>query len=163
MKNLNQQAVLATLCYLQQDGCTLMLHRNKSENDVHSGKWNGLGGKFERGETPEECVAREIHEESGVKLISQQLHGVLTFPDFTQNRDWYVFVFTSTDFSGRAVEHGPEGELQWIPDEQLLKLNLWDSDRYFLNWLKQPAFFSGKFFYHDGQLLDHQYQFYSFK
>lgn len=73
---------LATLCYIKKDGKTLMLHRIKKKNDMHEGKWNGLGGKFEPGETPEDCVIREIEEESGLNIIKPRLRGLLTFPEF---------------------------------------------------------------------------------
>ena len=71
---------LATLCYIKQSGKTLMLYRNKKPNDIHEGKWNGLGGKFNPGETPEQCAIREIFEESGLQVKNPKLHGVLTFP-----------------------------------------------------------------------------------
>ena len=115
--------ILATLCYLQKDGQTLMLHRVKKENDVHAGKWNGLGGKFKAGETPEECARREILEESGLLAENLILKGVITFPEFSQAEDWYAFVFVVTKFKGQLIE-SPEGNLNWIPNDQLLDLNL---------------------------------------
>ena len=77
--------ILATLCYVKHDGCTLMLHRNKKANDIHEGKWNGLGGKFEAGETPEECAIREVYEESGLSIRGPKLCGLLMFPNFKGN------------------------------------------------------------------------------
>ena len=91
--------ILATLCYVKRDDCTLMVHRNKKVNDIHEGKWNGLGGKFEAGETPEECVRREVLEESGLEIQNPRLHGLLVFTNFKGN-DWYVFVYTATEFRG---------------------------------------------------------------
>ena len=114
--------LLATLCYLKRDGHTLMVYRNKKANDIHKGKWNGLGGKFEAGESPEECVHREILEESGLSIRNPKLCGLLMFPNF-KGEDWYVFVFTANDFTGELIE-SPEGRLEWIPDDQLLDLNL---------------------------------------
>ena len=73
---------LATLCYIMDEDKTLMLYRNKKENDYHEGKWNGLGGKLEAGETPEECAIREVYEESGLKVFGPQLKGLITFPMF---------------------------------------------------------------------------------
>ena len=73
---------LATLCYIRQNNKTLMLHRVKKKNDIHQDKWNGLGGKFLPGETPEECVVREVKEESGLHIIKPELKGILTFPEF---------------------------------------------------------------------------------
>jgi len=137
--------ILATLCYVKQNGCTLMLHRIKKPNDMHEGKWNGLGGKFEAGETPEECVRREVEEEAGLVLQNPRLHGLLMFPNFKGN-DWYVFVFTATEFSGELID-SPEGHLEWIPDEKLTGLNLWESDHIFLPWLESREFFSAKFEY----------------
>jgi 8-oxo-dGTP diphosphatase len=137
--------ILATLCYLKQDGCTLMLHRIKKPNDIHEGKWNGLGGKFEAGETPEECVRREVQEESGLVIQNPHLHGLLMFPKF-KGQDWYVFVFTATEFSGELID-SPEGNLEWIPDEQIPDLHLWDSDHIFMPWIRAGKFFSAKFEY----------------
>jgi 8-oxo-dGTP diphosphatase len=114
--------ILATLCYLKRDDCTLMVYRNKKVNDIHEGKWNGLGGKFEAGESPEECVIREVLEESGLTIRSPKLCGLLTFPNFKGN-DWYVFVFTAKDFAGELID-SPEGKLEWIPEEKILELNL---------------------------------------
>ena len=151
--------ILATLCYLKRDGHTLMLHRNKKENDVHQGKWNGLGGKFQPGESPEECAAREVYEESGFRVQALDLRGVITFPMFSHDRDWYVFLFVIPTFTGEAVE-SPEGELAWIPDEELLDLNLWEGDRIFLPWLDQPEFFSARFEYEGGRFISHSVNFY---
>ena len=150
---------LATLCYLRKDGHTLMIHRVKKENDMHAGKWNGLGGKFEPGESPEECARREIFEESGLVANSLELKGVLTFPEFSQSDDWYAFIFVVPDFQGELID-SPEGDLQWIADDQLLELNLWPGDRIFLPWLGQPKFFSGKFVYEMGELVGHEVEFY---
>lgn len=137
--------ILATLCYVKQNGCTLMVHRNKKPNDIHEGKWNGLGGKFEAGETPEECIRREVQEESGLVIQDPRWHGLLLFPNFKGN-DWYVFVFTATEFTGELIE-SPEGQLEWVPDENLKNLNLWESDQIFFPWLENEKFFSAKFEY----------------
>jgi len=131
-----------------------MVHRVKKDNDVHLGKWNGLGGKLEAGETPEECAIREILEESGLRPITLKLKGFLTFPNFAHGEDWYAFVFVVDRFEGDLIE-SPEGNLQWIPDEQLLDLNLWEGDRIFLPWLDQPGFFSARFVYQHGRLIEH--------
>src|SRR3989304_9382132 len=95
--------ILATLCYVKRDGHTLMVHSNKKPNDIHEGKWNGLGGKFEAGESPEECVRREVEEEAGLVIRNPKLHGLVMFPKFKGN-DWYVFVFTAADFYGRLID-----------------------------------------------------------
>ena len=150
---------LATLCYMRQNGKTLMVHRIKKPNDIHEGKWNGLGGKFEPGETPEECARREILEESGLRVKKLDLKGLLSFPLFARDEDWYAFVFVGTDFEGSLIE-SPEGTLQWIDDSKLTELNLWEGDRIFLPWLERPGFYSGKFVYQGGALVDHSAVFY---
>ncbi|MBI1979917.1 MAG: 8-oxo-dGTP diphosphatase [Elusimicrobia bacterium] len=151
--------ICATLCYVQRGGKTLMLHRIKKPNDIHDGRWNGLGGKMELEETPEECVAREVWEESGLKIKNPQLRGVLTFPGFDDENDWIVFLFTARKFTGKMRECD-EGVLRWIPDKDLTHLHLWDGDRHFLQWLKKKNFFSAKFVYRKGQLKDYNVQFY---
>ena len=146
--------ILATLCYLKQDGHTLMVYRNKKPNDMHVGKWNGLGGKFEPGESPEECVIREVREESGLQIWEPKLHGLLMFPKF-KGDDWYVFVFTAREFEGELID-SPEGKLEWIPDEKLTSLNLWESDHIFLPWLEGGKFFSARFDYTSGSMGNYE-------
>lgn len=136
-----------------------MIHRIKKADDVHQGKWNGLGGKFEPGETPEECVIREVREESGLTIINPTLKGFLTFPLFSKNEDWYAFVFVATQFEGTLIESN-EGNLAWIDDDKLLSLPLWEGDLIFLPHLNEAGFFSGKFIYHVGNLIDHNMMFY---
>jgi len=150
---------LATLCYVKQSGKTLMIHRVKKANDVHQGKWNGLGGKLEPGESPEECVIREVREESGLIIHNPVLKGILTFPLFANDEDWYAFVFVATQFEGILVDSN-EGELAWIDDDKLLSLPLWEGDLMFLPYLDEEGFFSGKFVYKDGRLIDHNMLFY---
>jgi 8-oxo-dGTP diphosphatase len=150
---------LATLCYVRRNGETLMLLRNKKPQDIHEGKYNGLGGKFEPGETPEACAIREIREESGLLVKSLELKGFLTFPLFAKQEDWYVFVFVITDFSGELIA-SPEGDLHWIPNEKLSGLPLWEGDRHFLPWLDNPGIFSARFEYQQGKLISHNVAFY---
>jgi 8-oxo-dGTP diphosphatase len=151
--------ILATLCYIKRDQHTLMLHRNKKPNDMHKDKWDGLGGKFEAGESPEDCVIREIREESGLDIRKPRLHGLLLFPEFFGN-DWYVFVYTASDFSGDLIDSA-EGTLKWIPDDELTSLNLWESDSIFFEWIKSGKFFSAKFIYADGKMKSYEAAFYS--
>ena len=151
--------ILATLCYVKHDGHTLMIHRNKRPNDIHQGKWNGLGGKFEAGESPEDCVIREIYEESGLMIHAPRLSGILTFTNFKGN-DWLVFVFTANEFKGSLLPEVPEGKLEWIPDDEILRLPLWDSDQVFLPWIAQGKFFSGKFNYDSDRFTSHTVAFY---
>lgn len=149
--------ILATLCYVKHDGHTLMVYRNKKANDIHEGKWNGLGGKFEAGETPEECVIREVHEESGLSIQSPKLCGLIMFPSFMGN-DWYVFVFTATEFSGDLID-SPEGQLAWIENDNLTGLNLWESDHIFFPWIERGEFFSAKFVYEGDKMRGYDVSF----
>jgi 8-oxo-dGTP diphosphatase len=150
---------LATLCYVKADGQTLMIHRIKKKNDMHQGKWNGLGGKLNPGESPEECVIREVREESGLIITNPQLKGILTFPAFANDEDWYAFVFVAHEYNGQLID-SEEGNLQWVADEELLNLDLWEGDRVFIPWLERPGFFSGKFIYREGRLVMHSEVYY---
>jgi 8-oxo-dGTP diphosphatase len=136
-----------------------MIHRVKKANDMHHGKWNGLGGKLEAGESPQECALREVYEECGLRAVNPVLKGVLTFPAFDEVEDWYVFVFVTKEFTGELID-STEGSLSWIPDTELVDLPLWEGDRIFLPWLEQPGFFSAKFVYEKGRLVDYHADFY---
>jgi 8-oxo-dGTP diphosphatase len=149
--------ILATLCYVKRDGQTLMLHRNKKPNDIHEGKWNGLGGKFEAGESPEMCIRREVQEEAGLFIHNPRLHGLLIFVNFKGN-DWYVFVFSATEFDGELIDSS-EGKLEWIDDDKLLDLPFWPSDAVFLPWLKKDEFFSARFLYDGDSMLEYEVTF----
>lgn len=150
---------LATLCYVKKDGRTLMIHRNKKAGDINAGKWNGLGGKFDPGETPEACVSREVREESGLTIVKPLLKGFITFPGFANDEDWYVFVFVAREFDG-SLSESEEGDLEWIEDERIPSLNLWEGDHIFLPWLEREPFFSARFVYHEGRLTSHDVVFY---
>ncbi|MDD3723764.1 MAG: 8-oxo-dGTP diphosphatase [Lutibacter sp.] len=148
---------LATLCYIRKNGKTLMLHRVKKENDMHEGKWNGLGGKIEEGETPEECIIREVKEECGLNAKNPLMKGVLSFPQFSKGEAWYVFLFVISEFDGELIESN-EGNLEWIDDDKLFDLNLWEADKIFMKWLDKEAFFSGKFIYKEGVFIEHKFE-----
>jgi len=152
---------LATLCYVMDNNSnkTLMIHRIKKENDYHEGKWNGLGGKFNACESPEDCVVREVKEESGLTIVNPRMHGFITFPCFDGKEDWHVFIFTAEEYSGELID-SHEGNLEWIPNEKLTELNLWNGDKIFLGWLFQNKFFSAKFVYEDGKFVDYEVRFY---
>jgi 8-oxo-dGTP diphosphatase len=152
---------LATLCYVIDKiaNKTLMIHRIKKKDDYHEGKWNGLGGKFNKGESPEECAIREIEEESGLIVINPKMHGFITFPSFDGVDDWYVFIFTAHEFKGKLID-SPEGRLEWIPNDKITSLNLWDGDKVFLDWLYNDKFFSAKFNYENGKFLNYNVTFY---
>ncbi len=136
-----------------------MLHRVKKKNDIHEGKWNGLGGKLESGESPEECVIREVYEESGLIIKNPNLRGIMTFPKFDDIDDWLVFLYTATDFNGDLIESN-EGVLKWINNNKILNLNLWEGDKIYLDWLNQDKFFSAKFIYKKRSLKDYNVIFY---
>jgi 8-oxo-dGTP diphosphatase len=102
-----------------------------------------LGRKFEAGETAEECVIREIYEESGLSIRDRKMCGLRMFSKFKGN-DWYVFVFTANEFSGKLID-SPEGRLEWISDEKIFSLNLWESDHSFMPSMQEGRFFSAKF------------------
>ena len=146
---------LGTLCYIEKNNQYLMLHRTKKEDDMHEGLWVGLGGKFEPGESPEECVIREIFEESGLTIANPQLRGIMTFPKFAkQKEDWYVFLFTVTEFTG-TVKPCNEGELVWVDKDRLNELPMHMGDYHFLKCLQEyDSVFTAKYVYEDGKLKD---------
>lgn len=150
---------LATICYIDNGKEFLMLHRNKKQNDIHEGKWIGVGGKLERGETPQECAKREIFEETGL-VAKPVLKGIITFPDFTVGHDWYTYVFKVAEFDGELIDCN-EGTLEWVPYEEVLSKPTWEGDHTFVEWLlENKPFFSAKFVYDGDTLLDTQVDFY---
>lgn len=150
---------LATICYVKDGNKTLMLYRNKKENDYHEGKWNGLGGKLEPRESPEDCAIREVYEESGIIVKKLELKGFITFPLFDGKDDWYVWVYFITEWEG-SLQDSPEGELKWIDDDKITSLNLWDGDKIFIDWIYSGKTFSAKFNYTDGKFTDYEVSFY---
>lgn len=152
---------IGTLCYLQKENKTLLLYR-ESKNHAHNGKWNGLGGKLEAGETPEEGVIREVKEEAGVE-IEPILVGRVIFPAFKmQPEDWHVYIFTAKDFKGK-VKQSNEGKIEWIANKEISNLNMWEGDKYIFNWIMKGSFFSGKLVYNsNGNLIYQKALFYSY-
>lgn len=144
---------LTTLCYIEQDNQYLMLHRVKKENDENHDKWIGVGGKFEEGESPEDCLLREVKEETGLTLREYRLHGIITFV----SNEWgteYMYLYTATKYEGTLTECD-EGELVWIPKDELSKLTLWEGDRIFLRLLdEEKRFFSLKLRYEGEKLAE---------
>lgn len=142
-----------TLCYLEQDGCYLMLHRVSKKQDVNKDKWIGVGGKFEPGEAPEECLCREVLEETGLTLLSYQFRGVLTFCcDMAEPE--YIFLYTSDRFEG-TIKECNEGTLTWIKKEQVYDLNLWEGDKVMFRLLEERnAPFSLKLTYQGDALVE---------
>ena len=121
----------STLCYLEKDGKYLMLFRDRKENDENAGKWIGVGGKFENGESPDECLLREVFEETGLKLKEYRLRGIVSFVSDIYETE-YMFLYTGWDYEGKLREECREGTLAWIPEEEVLSLKTWEGDHYFL-------------------------------
>ncbi len=144
---------LTTLCYLEQDGKYLMLHRVRKKQDVNKDKWIGIGGKFEFGESPEDCLLREALEETGYRLTGYRLRGIVTFL-FNEEEAEYMFLYTADGFLGEPVPCN-EGTLEWVSKEEIDRLNLWEGDRIFFELLKEEApFFSLKLHYMGDHLCE---------
>ena len=142
---------LSTLCYIIQDGRYLMLHRTVKKNDVNKDKWIGVGGHFEEGESPEECLLREVKEETGYTLTSYRYRGIVTFISGNGVTE-YMSLFTADEFEGEPIPCD-EGELAWVPVKDVYQLNIWEGDKIFFRLLEErEEFFSLKLVYdgHDG-------------
>ena len=128
--------LITTHCYLEHDGKFLMLHRVSKKDDVNKGKWIGVGGKFEEGEAPEECIRREVMEETGFELRSAKFRGILTFI-YDDKPPEYIFTYTSTDFDGddTVTPECDEGIFRWVNKEDLMGLELWEGDRIMLEYI----------------------------
>lgn len=151
---------LTTMCYVRHGGKVLMLHRVKKEVDINKGKWIGVGGRFEIGESPEECVVREIREETGLTALEPKLSAFVTFnfldPDPSLS-DWdteYMFVFVCDHFTGELAPSCREGDLAWICQEDLSSLPMWEGDALFMPLvLSGEPFFSLKMVYRGDKLV----------
>lgn len=144
---------LTTLCYIKKNGKYLMLHRNRKQNDINREKWIGVGGHFEAGESPEDCLIREVMEETGLLLTSFSFRAMVTFLADDMEAE-YMCLYTADEFEGTLTEC-EEGELKWVPEEEVLNLNLWDGDRIFLRLLEENTpFFSLKLVYRQGSLRE---------
>lgn len=147
------QAVNTTLCYIERDGSYLMLHRVKKKNDMNHDKWVGIGGKFEDGESPEDCICREALEETGLTLHRPTYRGIVTFVSDEYPTE-YMHLFLAKDFSG-TIRDCDEGTLEWIDKQVLLALPMWEGDRIFLKLLDQDVpFFSLKLRYEGDRLRE---------
>lgn len=144
--------ILSTLCYIEKDDKYLMLHRTKKENDINKNKWLGVGGKLEEGESSEECIIREVKEETGLILKEYQLRGIVTYVSTTWETE-HIYLFSSNDFEGNLIECN-EGDLEWIDKDKIMLLDTWEGDKIFVEKLLQNSntFFSVKFEY-DGEKL----------
>lgn len=142
----------STLCYIEKDGKYLMLHRTVKENDVNRDKWIGVGGHFEHGESPEECLLREVKEETGYTLTSWKYRGIVTFV-YGEDMVEYMSLYTADGFTGEPAECD-EGELEWIDKKKLSGLELWEGDRIFFRLLDEDRdFFSLKLVYDTEDVL----------
>ncbi len=145
---------MTTLCYIEKEGKYLMLHRVKKHHDINAGKWIGVGGHVENGETPEECLLREVKEETGLRLTSYRLHGLVTFLSDVCEPE-LMCVFTADAFDGEMIECD-EGELAWVEKSDVLALPTWEGDRVFLERLLSgdDRFFSIKLRYEGDKLVE---------
>lgn len=149
------KSCLTTLCYLEQDGKYLMMHRVSKKNDVNRDKWIGVGGHFEEGESPEECLQREVKEETGLELLSWRFRGIVTFIADEHPAE-HMCLYTSAEWDGDAscLPDCREGVLEWVPADEIGSLQLWEGDRIFLRLLAENApFFSLKLRY-KGDVLE---------
>ena len=140
-----------TLVHLEKDGCYLMLHRVRKEADENRDKWVGIGGKFESGESPEDCALREVLEETGLTMHSWRYRGIVTFVSDEWGTE-YMHLFHSDDFSGSLMDCD-EGDLEWVDKQRVLHLPIWEGDRIFLRLLDtDEPFFSLKLCYSGDRL-----------
>ncbi len=143
---------ITTLCYIEQDGRYLMLHRTVKKRDPNEGKWIGVGGHLEEGESPEDCLVREVREETGLTLKKWKFRGLVTFVSDRWETE-YMCLYTSDCFQGELL-NCPEGELAWIRKEEVQNLRLWEGDRVFLKLLEEEeGFFSVKLSYRGEELV----------
>lgn len=150
---MEEKSVMTTLCYIEHEGAYLMLHRVSKKHDVNKDKWIGVGGHFEKGESPEECLLREVKEETGLTLISWRFRGLITFSAQGWNTE-YMCLFTADKYEGEMISCD-EGVLEWVKKEDVLKLNLWEGDKIFFRLLNEDApFFSLKLSYSGDQLQE---------
>lgn len=144
---------LTTLCYIERDDSYLMMHRVKKENDINKDKWVGVGGHFEESETPEECLLREVREETGLELLSWKLRGIITFMTDVYQTE-YMFLYTADEYTGEMIECN-EGNLEWVKKSDVYNLPIWEGDKVFFKLLEdQEDFFSLKLRYEGDKLVE---------
>ena len=149
----NTVGTLTTLCYLEQDGKFLMMHRIKKKNDVNQDKWIGVGGHVEAYESPEDCLLRETLEETGLTLTDYRFRGIVTFA-LKGMETQYMCLYTATGWEGELDYNCREGVLEWVPEERIHDLELWVGDKVFFKLLAEDApVFSLKLGY-DGDTLE---------
>ena len=143
-----------TLCYIEKDDSYLMLHRVKKVNDENHDKWIGVGGKMEAGESPEDCLLREVKEETGLTLTKYRYRGLVTFVSNQWGTE-YMHLFTATEYEGEMKECD-EGNLEWVLKDKIEGLNLWEGDKIFFRLLNRDVpFFSLKLCYDEDRLVSY--------
>ena len=144
---------MTTLCYIEQNDSYLMLHRILKQNDANKDKWIGIGGHFEENESPEECVLREVMEETGLTLLSYRFRGLITFVSDKWETE-YMCLFTADEFEGK-LQDCDEGELCWVRKSDINSLNLWEGDKVFFRLLEERQdFFTLKLVYEGEKLVE---------
>ena len=144
---------MTTLCYIEQNDSYLMLHRISKQNDANKDKWIGIGGHFEENESPEECVLREVVEETGLTLLSYRFRGLITFVSDKWETE-YMCLFTADEFEGE-LQDCDEGELCWVKKSDINSLNLWEGDKVFFRLLEERQdFFTLKLVYEGEKLVE---------
>ena len=142
-----------TLCYIEKENKYLMLHRTSKKKDGNKDKWIGVGGHFEKGESPEECLLREVKEETGLELTSYQFRGIVTFIS-DEWPDEYMCLYTADMYTG-DIGNCDEGELVWVEKGKIMDLNIWEGDKIFLKLLTEnQPFFSLKLEYKGDKLVN---------
>ncbi|MDE6888088.1 MAG: 8-oxo-dGTP diphosphatase [Eubacterium sp.] len=142
-----------TLCYIEKDGKYLMMHRVKKEQDINKDKWVGIGGHFEADESPEECLLREVKEETGLILDDWRFRGIITFICDQQQTE-YMFLYTADAYSGELTDCD-EGELEWVAKSRVYDLPIWEGDKIFFRMLEEDhPFFSLKLKYEGNRLVE---------
>lgn len=142
-----------TLCYIENDECYLMMHRVKKNNDINKDKWVGVGGKFEENETPDECVLREVYEETGLTLKQFRLRGVITFLS-NEYEGEYMYLYTASEYEG-SIHECDEGNLEWVAKDEVTELPIWEGDKLFFEELNADrGFFTMKLRYEGDSLVE---------
>ena len=154
---MESKSKLTTLCYIEKDEKYLMLHRVLKKNDINKDKWIGVGGHFEKGESPEDCLLREVKEETGLTLTSYRFRGLITFTFSSQGRETdteYMCLYTANGYEGELISCS-EGNLEWVNKKDIFSLKLWEGDKIFFRLLQEERqFFSLKLVYQDDELRE---------
>lgn len=154
---MERRTKLTTLCYIEKNEKYLMLHRVLKKNDINKDKWIGVGGHFEKGESPEDCLLREVKEETGLILTAYQFRGIITFVFSSQGKGTdteYMCLYTADEYEGELISCS-EGNLEWVNKKDIFSLDLWEGDKLFFRLLEEGRpFFSLKLVYQDDELRE---------